>query len=163
MTHLRQIMIAELRCRNFAESTVQSYVRAVEQFSRYFHCPPHRLGSAHVRQYQAMLFTHRKLASSTVTQHLAALRFLYVKVLSAAGDNVNVKIPLSLVRAGLKLTSLIPAPAMEQINKSMAEHGIAMDFSNMKSEDVEDLITALREMEINVDAKNGDNIRVYCA
>jgi len=75
-------MIAELRCRNFAESTIQSYVRAVEQFSRYFHCSPHRLGPAHVRQYQAMLFTHRKLASSTVTQHLAALRFLYVKVLN---------------------------------------------------------------------------------
>ena len=93
----------------------------------------------------------------------AAPKFLYVKVLSAAGDNVNVKIPLSLVRAGLKLTSLIPAPAMEQINKSMAEHGIAMDFSNMKSEDVEDLIAALREMEVNVDAKNGDNVRVYSA
>jgi site-specific recombinase XerD len=74
-------MIAELRCRNLAESTIESYVRAVEQFSRYFHCPPHRLGPAHVRQYQAMLFTQRKLASSTVTQHLSALRFLYVKVL----------------------------------------------------------------------------------
>jgi len=74
-------MIAELRCRNFAESTIRSYVRAVEQFSRYFHCSPHRLGPSHIRQYQAMLFTHRKLASSTVTQHLAALRFLYVKVL----------------------------------------------------------------------------------
>ena len=81
MTHLRQTMIAELRCRNLAESTIESYVRAVEQFSRYFHCPPHRLGPAHVRQYQAMLFTQRKLASSTVTQHLSALRFLYVKVL----------------------------------------------------------------------------------
>ena len=101
--------------------------------------------------------------ASAKTASTAAPKFLYVKVLSAAGDNVNVKIPLSLVRAGLKLTSLIPAPAMEQINKSMAEHGISMDFSNMKSEDVEDLIAALREMEVNVDAKNGDNVRVYSA
>ena len=52
-------------------------------------------------------------------------KFMYVKVVSAEGDNVNVKIPLSLVRAGLKLTSLIPPQAMEQINKQMAaqRHG----------------------------------------
>ena len=80
MTHLRQKMIDELRCRNFAPSTIRSYIRAVEQFSRYFNCSPHQLGPSHVRQYQAMLFSHRKLASNTVTQHLAALRFLYVKV-----------------------------------------------------------------------------------
>jgi hypothetical protein len=53
-------MIEELRCRNLAELTIRSYVRAVEQFSRHFHCSPHRLGPAHIRQYQAMLFTHRK-------------------------------------------------------------------------------------------------------
>ncbi|HEY5528513.1 MAG TPA: hypothetical protein VIL51_03560 [Thermoleophilia bacterium] len=90
-------------------------------------------------------------------------KFMYVKVVSVKGDNVNVKIPLSLVRAGLKLTSLIPPQAMDQINKSMAEHGMSMDLSNLKGEDVEDLLAALREMEINVDAKSGDNIRVYSA
>ncbi len=88
---------------------------------------------------------------------------MYVKVVSMKGDNVNVKIPLSLVRAGLKLTSLIPPQAMDQINKSMSEHGMSMDFSSMKAEDVEDLIAALREMEINVDSADGDNVRVYCA
>lgn len=90
-------------------------------------------------------------------------KFMYVKVVSIKGDNVNVKIPLSLVRAGLKLTNLIPPPAMEQINKSMADHGMSMDLSNIKPEELEDLITSLREMEVNVDAVNGDTVRVYCA
>jgi SHOCT-like domain len=90
-------------------------------------------------------------------------KFMYVKVVSVKGDNVNVKIPLSLVRAGLKLTSLIPPQAMDQINKSMAEHGMKMDVSNLKPEDLEDLIESLREMEVNVDAANGDNVRVYAA
>lgn len=90
-------------------------------------------------------------------------KFMYVKVVSTQGDNVNVKIPLSLVRAGLKLTNLIPPPAMEQINKSMADHGMSMDLSNIKPEELEDLITSLREMEVNVDAVNGDTVRVYCA
>jgi site-specific recombinase XerD len=97
-------MIAELRCRNFAESTIESYVRAVEQFSRYFHCPPHRLGAAHVRQYQAMLFTHRKLASSTVTQHLAALRFLYMKVLKRGWSIAETPYPKKVQRLPLVLS-----------------------------------------------------------
>jgi hypothetical protein len=90
-------------------------------------------------------------------------KFMYVKVVSTKGDNVNVKIPLSLVRAGLKLSNLIPPPAMEQINKSMADHGMSMDLSNIKPEELEELIASLREMEVNVDAVNGDTVRVYCA
>ena len=90
-------------------------------------------------------------------------KFLYVKVLSEKGDNVNVKIPLALVRAGLKLTSLIPQQAVDQINKSMAEHGMSMDLASLKPEDLEELIASLREMEISVDATNGDNVRVYSA
>ena len=92
-----------------------------------------------------------------------APKFMYVKVVSTEGDNVNVKIPLGLVRAGLKLTSLIPPQAMEQINKQMAASGMAIDFANLKQEDIEELIESLREMEIDVDSKNGDNVRVYCA
>jgi hypothetical protein len=109
-------------------------------------------------------------SSQTVaTETIAAVKsngtpkYMYVKVLSAKGDNVNVKVPLSLVRAGLKLTSFIPQPAMEQINKSMGEQGLSLDLLNFKAEDLEELIEALREMEVNVDAVNGDNVRVYCA
>ena len=90
-------------------------------------------------------------------------KFLYVKVNAVNGDNVDVKIPLALVRSGLKLTSLIPPQAMSQINDSMSESGISIDFDNLKPEDVEELIDALREMEVNVDAANGDKVRVYCA
>lgn len=93
---------------------------------------------------------------------LGAPKFLYVKVISTKGDNVDVKVPLQLVRAGLKLTSLIPPQAMDQINDSMSEHGMSIDFQNLKPEDIEDLLVALREMEVNVDSAEGDNIRVYC-
>ena len=79
------------------------------------------------------------------------------------GDNVNIKIPVALVRSGLKLTSLIPPLAMDKINDSMAEHGISVDLNNFKPDDIDELVTALRDMEVNVDAKNGDTVRVYCA
>jgi hypothetical protein len=96
---------------------------------------------------------------------IAALpKYLYVKVTAAlSGDNVNVKIPIALVRSGLKLTSLIPPQAMDQINASMAQHGMSIDFTNLKPEDIDELITTLRETEISVDGKNGDKVRIYCA
>jgi hypothetical protein len=91
----------------------------------------------------------------------AAPKYMYVKVVSVKGDNVNVKIPLNLVRAGLKLTSLIPQPARDQMNKAMLDKGMSFDLNNFKPEDLDDLIEALREMEIDVDSNNGDKVRVY--
>jgi site-specific recombinase XerD len=74
-------MIEELRRRNFAESTIRSYVHGVEHFSRHFHRRPDQLGPEHIRQSQAMLFTKLKFSPNTVIQRLGALRFFYIKVL----------------------------------------------------------------------------------
>jgi hypothetical protein len=81
VTHLRQIMLEELRRRNFADSTIRSYLHAVEHFSRYFHRRPDQLGPEHIREYQAALFTKLKFSPNTVTLRLAALRFFYIQVL----------------------------------------------------------------------------------
>src|SRR6201981_4020513 len=75
------MMLEELQRRNYAETTINSYIRIVEDFSRRFHRPPDRLGPQQIREYQAELFKKRKLAASTVTVYLAALRFFYAKTL----------------------------------------------------------------------------------
>ena len=84
MTHLRKMMLEELQRRNYAETTTRHYIRTVEDFSRRFNCTPDRLGPRHIREYQAELFQKRKFSSNTVAQHLAALRFFYVKTLKKA-------------------------------------------------------------------------------
>ena len=81
MTHLRKMMLEELQRRNYAETTISSYIRIVEDFSRRFQRPPDCLGPKHIREYQSELFKKRKLAASTVTVYLAALRFFYTKTL----------------------------------------------------------------------------------
>ena len=81
MTHLRQKMLDELQRRNYSQNTVNTYLHAVEDFSRYFHRSPERLGPDHIRQYQAYLFRERKLQAGTIACCTAALRFLYVKTL----------------------------------------------------------------------------------
>ena len=84
MTHLRKMMLEELQRRNNAETTIDCSVRAVEDFSRHFHCSPNRLGPRHLHAYQAELFQQQKLSPSAVTQRLAALRFFYIQTLKKA-------------------------------------------------------------------------------
>lgn len=88
-------------------------------------------------------------------------KYMYVKV--TGKDLIDVKVPLAVLRAGLKLTALIPPQAMDQISESMGKHGMSIDFNNLKPEDVEELIASLREMEVNVQSADGDHIRVFCA
>jgi integrase/recombinase XerD len=81
VTRLRKLMLDELQRRNYAQNTVRSYIKAVEDFARYFGKPPERLGPEHIREYQVHLFRDRKLTASTVQGRAAALRFLFVKTL----------------------------------------------------------------------------------
>ena len=81
MTHLRQLMLDELQRRNYSPNPVRSYIHAVEDFSKYFHRSPERLGPSHIREYQVHLFRDRKLSPVTIQSRCAALRFLFVKAL----------------------------------------------------------------------------------
>ena len=81
MTHLRKMMLEELQRRHYSQATTHYYIRHVERFARYFHCSPDRLGPRHIREYQAQLFSKQKLSPGTVTNHLCALRFLYIQTL----------------------------------------------------------------------------------
>jgi len=81
VTHLRKAMLEELQRRHYSEGTTRYYIRKVEAFARYFHSSPDRLGPQHIREYQAYLFTQRKLSPGSVTNHLCALRFFYIQTL----------------------------------------------------------------------------------
>jgi site-specific recombinase XerD len=74
-------MLEELQRRNLSQITTRIYLRSVEEFAQYFKTPPDRLGLEHVRQYQAHLFTDRKLEAVSVAQQLSALRFFFLKTL----------------------------------------------------------------------------------
>ncbi len=86
MTRLRKMMLEELQRRNYSQSTTTTYIRTVEDFARYCKRRPDELGPEHIREYQAQLFSKRKLAPNTVTQRLAALRFFFVKTLHKPGS-----------------------------------------------------------------------------
>src|ERR1035438_7680911 len=81
MTRLRKIMLEELQRRNYADTTIRHYLRFVERFAQHFGKSPDKLGSDHLRTYQAYLLKQRKLAPATVEHHISALRFFFVRVL----------------------------------------------------------------------------------
>ena len=91
-------------------------------------------------------------------------KYLRVTVNSAKGDNVNVRVPMQLVRAGMKFSAFmnfIPEHAREHISAKLGDKGIDFDFGKMKPEDIEELIQALAELEVNVDSEGGDKVRVF--
>jgi integrase/recombinase XerD len=74
-------MLEELQRRNYAQSTANQYIRIVREFAKHYDQAPDQLGPDQIREYSAYLFRERKLAQSTVQQHVAGLRFFYLKTL----------------------------------------------------------------------------------
>jgi integrase/recombinase XerD len=81
VTHLRKMMLEELQRRNYAQSTVDAYISAMQEFARYFDTPPDQLGPEHVRKFQLHLIRDRKLAANTVKQRMAAVQFFFIRTL----------------------------------------------------------------------------------
>jgi integrase/recombinase XerD len=78
------MMLEELQRRNYSQTTVNTYLKVVEDFARYFHRPPDELGEEQIRAYQVHLFQERKLGVRTVGLHTAAPRFFFCKTLKRA-------------------------------------------------------------------------------
>jgi hypothetical protein len=91
-------------------------------------------------------------------------RYLRVSVeptgAKSEGDRVNVRIPMNLIRAGLKWASLIPKDAQSKVEGALREKGIDMDFNKLKPEDLEELILNLNDLQVEVDGQ--DKVRVFC-
>jgi hypothetical protein len=68
---------------------------------------------------------------------------------------------MQILRAGVRLSSLIPARARDQVNAAMAREGIDFDINQLKPENLEDLIDQLGDFTVDVDTDDA-KVRVYC-
>jgi integrase/recombinase XerD len=76
MTPLRQRFIDDLRLRNYARRTIDTYVSRIAHFAKHFGRSPEVLGPEDVRAFQLHLL-ERRLSWSSFNQAVCALRFLY--------------------------------------------------------------------------------------
>jgi len=78
---------------------------------------------------------------------------------------VNVRVPMQLLRAGVRLAGLIPAPALRRANVAMQEQGVPIDLTQIKPENLEELVEQLNDLTVDVDQKDANTkvkVRVFC-
>jgi hypothetical protein len=103
-------------------------------------------------------------------------KYLRVMVISAgesgesgeSGDSggdrasrVNIRVPLQLLRAGVRLTSLIPPNALARINGELSKAGVPIDLTELKPQQLEELIDQLDEVTLDIDDPDS-KIQVFC-
>jgi hypothetical protein len=84
------------------------------------------------------------------------IKWLLVQVDSNDGDKVNVRVPINLIRTGIKLGAILPSGASERIEAS----GIDLDDLNKLAD--EELVEALADLQVDVNSEDGDVVRIYC-
>jgi hypothetical protein len=90
------------------------------------------------------------------------LKYLRVVVDSVKGDNVNIRVPVAILRAGIKLSSLIPPQAYQKLNEKMTEKGVDVDINQiLKNGDFEELIESMGDLNVDVNSKDGDKVKVF--
>lgn len=93
-------------------------------------------------------------------------KYLRVVVEATESDSdgpsrVNVRIPLQLLRAGVRLTSLIPPQALTKVNAQLDRSGVPIDLTELKPQHVEDLVEHLDDLTVDVDDPSAQ-VQVFC-
>ena len=92
-------------------------------------------------------------------------RFLHVQITPGPNhpsgrESVNIKVPIMLLKAGVKLKSLIPEGYRSKMGAQFGEHGI--DLNDVDGSNVDAFVMALCETSIDIDADD-EKVRIFCA
>jgi hypothetical protein len=78
-----------------------------------------------------------------------------------APSRINIRVPLQLLRAGVRLTSLVPPQALTKINAELNKSGVPIDLTELKPQQLEELIDELDEVTVDVDDSDS-KVQVFC-
>ncbi len=94
-------------------------------------------------------------------------KYLRVMIKPQAGSpetdesqTVNIRVPITLLKAGMKLASIIPPKAYNQVDESLKEKGIEFDLRNITPQNIDDLVLALNDLEIDIQDRK-QTVHVY--
>ncbi len=83
-------------------------------------------------------------------------RMLRIHVHDKSEQNINVQIPLALLRTGIKIGAMMPDSA----NEDLRSHGV--DLAQLSEMDVDELIAALADFRVEIDGNGDESVRVFC-
>ncbi len=105
--------------------------------------------------------------SEPVTEKKRSYKYLRVEVGPgtdgeghSGAERVNIRVPMNLIRAGMKLTSLIPPQAADKVNEALKEKGVDFDMRSLKPDDLDELVDALGDLEVNVEGGK-ERVHIY--
>lgn len=107
-------------------------------------------------------------ASATVKTKAKYLRVLVEADEDMTGlkgpTTLNVRVPMQLLRAGVRLASLIPKQAHDQFDEALNRHGVPLTLSQIKPENLEELIDHLEDLTVDVNGSDGNKtkVKVFC-
>jgi hypothetical protein len=110
-------------------------------------------------------------ASGNGAESSAKPRAKYLRVqIDSDGDfhgegptKVNLRVPMQLLRAGVRLAGLIPASALHHANDAMRKEGIPIDLTQIRPENLEEIVNQLNDLTVDVDQERGKvKVRVFC-
>jgi len=76
-------------------------------------------------------------------------------------EKVNIKIPLMLIKAGVKLKGLIPGEAKAKISGALHEKGLNFDLDDIDSGSIDEILKSLQDCCIDVDGGK-EKVKIYC-
>ena len=93
-------------------------------------------------------------------------RYLRVVVNSedVAGEGasrINVRVPLQLLRAGVRLATLVPPQVLVKVNGELEKSGWPFDLTQLKPQQLEDLVEHLDDLTVDLDDPTAQ-IKVFC-
>jgi hypothetical protein len=100
-------------------------------------------------------------ANGSEPRSKAKAKYIRVLVEDNGSSKVNIRVPMQLLRSGVKLASLIPDHARMHVNHALREHGVPFDLGQIKPENLEEVIDQLDDLTVDVDDKDG-KVRVFC-
>lgn len=110
-TSLRQRTIDTLKLGHYSERTITTYIDWLIRLGEHYRCSPAELTNEQVQAFLLYLIEERQLAWSTVNQALAAIRFLFEKVLSRPRADLRVPTRRKVTRRA----EIYSMPQVEQL------------------------------------------------
>jgi hypothetical protein len=93
-------------------------------------------------------------------------KYLHIKVEEAGkdggkGENVNIRVPIQLLRAGVKLASVIPDKAKSKVDTALKDKGLDISFDDLEGNELNKLVESLAELTIDVDSED-EKVTIFC-
>jgi hypothetical protein len=75
--------------------------------------------------------------------------------------DINIRVPIAIVKSGMRLGALIPGMAGEQVSARLRERGLDIDFSKLDAAAIDEVLKEIGDTNIEIDSGKAQ-VRITC-